>query len=139
MEYLPDLTSNNNMYEGQTFVQPERPFRDPSQPPNLRCRSSEGEQSVRRILGGKRDTPHPPRPRTPAARPALKIPEKIFSGGKGGRGPPNFDQQLFQKGGEGFAPPPIWSREETYRRFSDFLRRQTRLARSCILARLAPI
>ena len=34
-----------------------------------------------------------------------KKPEKIFSGGKGGRGPPNFDQRLFQKGGEGFAGP----------------------------------
>jgi hypothetical protein len=35
-----------------------------------------------------------------------KKPEKIFSGGKGGCGPPNFDQRMFQKGGEGFAPPP---------------------------------
>ena len=69
-------------------------------------------------------------------------PEKIFSGGKGGRGP-QFLTTLFQKGGERFATPPIWSREETYRRFSDHFAPSCavlrRLAPSCaVLRRLAP-
>ena len=62
--------------------------------------------------------------------------QKKNQGGKGGRGPNIFDKDCFKKGARDYPPPPIWSREETYRRFCAILRH---LAPSCaVLHRFAP-
>ena len=67
-----------------------------------------------------------------AKSPAGKKPEKIFSGGKGGRGPPIFDKDCFKKGARDLPPPNLVPRGF----LSPILRR---LAPSCaVLRRFAP-